>query len=100
VSETFSFIGVGSTPVFLKVTDGCYVRVRDISVIGVGVTSAADGSTVAPPTTVAVHMANGSYAAFEPSDTPEAAIERAGDLADAVAKAGAASFPAPVKETS
>ena len=91
-AESFEFIGAGSTPVFLKVTPGCYVRVRDISVIGIGVTSSADGTTVAPPTVVAVHMTNGSYAAFPASASAEEATERAQALSAAVSKAQASSL--------
>lgn len=85
--ESFTFVGPANTPVFLKVTEGCYVRVRDISVIGTGVSSVADGSEVAPPTIVAVHLSNGAYAAFEANRTPEDAALRAADLTAAVCKA-------------
>lgn len=88
MAEAFDFIAVDGRPVFLRVGAGCFVRIRDISVIGVGVTSAADGTAAAPPATVAVHMANSSYATFDPSPTPEKALQRAGDLAMAVATAG------------
>jgi hypothetical protein len=85
--EDFEFVAVNGRPVFLKVTPGCYVRVRDITVVGTGVTAAADGSQAQPTTVVAVHMANGSYAAFEESATPEAAAERAEALVSAIAQA-------------
>ena len=88
-AESFEFIGAGAVPVFLKVTPGCYVRVRDISVIGTGVASSDDGSDVVPPTVVAVHMANGSYAVFPASGSPEEAAERAQALSAAVSRAQA-----------
>jgi hypothetical protein len=85
----FDFVAVEGKRTFLKVTDGCFVRIADISVIGTGVTSSVDGSPVAAPSVLAVHMANGSYAAFDPVGTREEAVERAQALAIAIAEAQA-----------
>ena len=85
----FDFVEVAGRKVFLRVTDGCFVRVADISVVGTGVTNAADGSQAAAPNIVAVHMANGSYAAFEAVASREEAVARAEALTLALAEAQA-----------
>jgi hypothetical protein len=96
VGHAFNFTGAeGRPPSYLKVTDGCFVRISDISVVGTGVTSSADGSTIAPPVTVAVHLANGSYAAFDPCESQEAAQALAEDLVAALVKAEHMSTPSP-----
>lgn len=80
----FLSTGEGKPARWLKVTEGCYVRVRDISVVSTGVSSSADGSEVAPPLVVAVHMTNGSYAAFEPCASPGEAAAMSGTLVAAL----------------
>lgn len=96
MGHSFDFIGAeGRAPSYLKVTDGCFVRIGDISVVGTGVTSSADGSTVAPAVTVAVHMKNGSYAAFEACESQEAAQAMAEDLVAALVRADHMSTPSP-----
>lgn len=89
MADGFEFIECGGRRVFLKVTDGCFVRVADISVIGTGISNPADGSEVAPPSVLAVHMANGSYAAFDPVATREEALVLAEALALEIAEAQA-----------
>jgi hypothetical protein len=64
----------GTAPSFLKVREGCYVRVRDISVIGLGMTT-EDGETLTETDTVVVHMANGSFASFDPCESRAQALE-------------------------
>ncbi len=65
---------------FLKVNDGCYVRSRDVSVVGTGMRDAEDGSDIAPLNTVIVHMMNGTWATFVPCAGEDEAKDQARQL--------------------
>lgn len=59
------FFESDSVSAFLKVNDNCYVRCRDISVVGTGVKDAQDGSEMVAEDTVVLQLVNGSVAAFQ-----------------------------------
>lgn len=74
------FLASDTTSVFLKVNDSCYVRCRDISVVGTGVKDAGDGSEMLAEDTVVLQMTNGSVAAFTPCASEAEAKARVADL--------------------
>lgn len=88
--ESFSFMGAGTSPIFLKVNDGCYLRARDITAVTVGAFDEA--GAVVHEDTVYVHTGSGLVAAFPPCETKEAALERMASLTAALCKAQAAAF--------
>lgn len=65
---------------WLKVREGCYVRVADVCGVAIGMKSAEDGTEILPPTMVSVHLANGSFASFEECASPEDAVATADAL--------------------
>lgn len=68
-------------PRWLKVRDGCYVRVRDISMLGLGMQDRESGAEMAGEDTIIVGMTNGAIAAFDPSPSVEDALTRLTELA-------------------
>lgn len=83
----FDFIGAGGrTPAFLVVRPGCYIRVRDISGVTVGVPETDTGKLL-HDNVVFVHMVTGSGAAFDPCDSQQEATDMASALVDALVKA-------------
>ena len=65
---------------WLKVREGCYVRIADVCGVSTGVKDAEDGTEILPLTTVSVHLANGSFATFEECASAEEAVATADAL--------------------
>lgn len=65
---------------WLKVREGCYVRISDVCGVSTGMRNSEDGTEILPSTVVSVHLANGSFAAFEDCGTPEEAVATADAL--------------------
>lgn len=77
---TFEFTGRAGTG-FLKVREGCYVSVGDVSTVGVGVEMTDEhGVTVFDDKIVALCVRSGQILVFEPCETAEAATAMAGEL--------------------
>lgn len=74
------FLASDTTSSFLKVSANCYVRCRDISVVGTGVKDAGDGSEMVAADTVVLQLVNGSVAAFAPCAGEAEAQALAADL--------------------
>lgn len=92
----FEFLGAtGSVPGFLKIRQGCYVRARDICLVGVGYTATdAAGALVSTEDAVVVGLGSGENAVFDPCGSVEAAVEMAESLVSALVKAEVMISPA------
>jgi hypothetical protein len=85
----FQFTGAARhAPTFLTVRAGCHVRIRDISVVGLGPVE-IDGQEVVSDRSVALTLVNGVVAYFDPCESLAAAAGMAEDLTMALVKAEA-----------
>ncbi len=89
----FTFVAFGGKPAFLKTRPGCFIRIRDIAAITVGVPNTQTGELM-NSNTVYLHLVTGYGAAFDACESHEAAVGMAEDLMDALGKADAAAAEA------